>query len=175
MKISSALLSLFMCSFFFSINAETIKPVPFHKVEMTSDFWRPRLITQRKVLVPFAFEKTKPGVEHLQAAADYLKGKEVPNHRPHRFIDSDLYKVMEGAAYLAQLQDDPELEAQFDQIVDVIAAAQEPNGYLYPSHTTKVGSDKNMMGNTPYTFVVHSHEQHGPPLRSCHRLLSSYR
>ena len=25
---------------------------------------------------------------------------------------------MEGAAYLAQLQDDPELEAQFDQIVE---------------------------------------------------------
>ncbi|MGB0355636.1 MAG: beta-L-arabinofuranosidase domain-containing protein, partial [Opitutales bacterium] len=138
--------------------SSAIKPVPFHKVEMTSDFWRPRLITQRKVLVPFAFEKTEPGVAHLQAAADFLAGKEVPDHRPHRFIDSDLYKVMEGAAYLAQLQDDPELEAQFDQIVEVIAAAQEPDGYLYPSHTTKVGSDKNMMGNKPYTFVVHSHE-----------------
>ncbi len=136
----------------------SIEPVPFHKVEMTSDFWRPRLITQRKVLVPFAFEKTKPGVAHLQAAADYLAGKKVDGHRPHRFIDSDLYKVMEGAAYLAQLQDDPELESQFDRIVDVIAAAQEPDGYLYPSHTTKVGSDKNMMGNKPYTFVVHSHE-----------------
>ena len=136
----------------------SIEPVPFHKVEMTSDFWRPRLITQRKVLVPFAFEKTKPGVAHLQAAADYLAGKKVEDHRPHRFIDSDLYKVMEGAAYLAQLQDDPELESQFDRIVDVIAAAQEPDGYLYPSHTTKVGSDKNMMGNKPYTFVVHSHE-----------------
>ena len=92
----------------------SIEPVPFHKVEMTSDFWRPRLITQRKVLVPFAFEKTKPGVAHLQAAADYLAGKKVEDHRPHRFIDSDLYKVMEGAAYLAQLQDDPELESLVD-------------------------------------------------------------
>lgn len=136
----------------------SIKPVPFHQVQMTSDFWRPRLVTQRKVLVPFAFEKTEPGVAHLQAAADFLAGKKVEDHRPHRFIDSDLYKVMEGAAYLAQLQDDPELEAQFDRIVDVIAAAQEPNGYLYPSHTTGVGSDRNMMGNEPYTFVVHSHE-----------------
>jgi DUF1680 family protein len=135
-----------------------IEPVPFHEVEMTSDFWRPRLVTQRKVLVPFAFEKTEKGVAHLQAAADFLAGKKVEGHRPHRFIDSDLYKVMEGAAYLAQLQDDPELEAQFDRIVDVIAAAQEPNGYLYPSHTTGVGTDKNMMGNEPYTFVVHSHE-----------------
>tara|TARA_A100001388_G_C28772502_1_gene504841 strand:+ start:1830 stop:4295 length:2466 start_codon:yes stop_codon:yes gene_type:complete len=136
----------------------SFEAIPFHKVEMKSDFWRPRLITQRKVLVPFAFEKTVPGVEHLQAAADYLAGKKVENHRPHRFIDSDLYKVMEGAAYLAQLQDDPELEAQFDRIVEVIAAAQEPNGYLYPSHTTKVGTSKSMMGDEPYTFVVHSHE-----------------
>jgi DUF1680 family protein len=137
---------------------EPLQPVPFHKVEMTSDFWRPRLITQRKVLVPFAFEKTEPGVTHLKAAADHLAGITVEGHRAHRFIDSDLYKVMEGAAYLAQLQDDPELEAQFDRIVDVIAAAQEPNGYLYPSHTTGVGESKNMMGDSPYTYVVHSHE-----------------
>ncbi|SVB20610.1 uncharacterized protein METZ01_LOCUS173464, partial [marine metagenome] len=137
---------------------QPLQPVPFHKVEMTSEFWRPRLITQRKVLVPFAFEKTQRGVDHLQTAADFLAGKKVEGHRAHRFIDSDLYKVMEGAAYLAQLQDDPELEAQFDRIVDVIAAAQEPNGYLYPSHTTGVGRAKNMMGDKPYTYVVHSHE-----------------
>lgn len=153
-------LLLFLCfaSLIFSPSGHAIEPVPFHEVEMTSEFWHPRLITQRKVLVPFAFEKTEPGVAHLQAAADFLAGKKVEGHRPHRFIDSDLYKVMEGAAYLAQLQDDPELEAQFDRIVDVIASAQEPNGYLYPSHTTGVGTDKNMMGNEPYTFVVHSHE-----------------
>jgi hypothetical protein len=94
----------------------SIEPVPFHEVEMTSEFWRPRLITQRKVLVPFAFEKTAPGVAHLKAAADFLEGKKVEEHRPHRFIDSDLYKVMEGAAYLAQLQDDPELEAAYPQL-----------------------------------------------------------
>lgn len=137
---------------------EPLRPVSFHKVEMTSDFWRPRLITQRKVLVPFAFEKTEPGIAHLQAAADHLAGIKVDGHRAHRFIDSDLYKVMEGAAYLARLKDDPELEAQFDRIVDVIAAAQEPDGYLYPSHTTGVGEARNMMGDSPYTYVVHSHE-----------------
>ena len=154
--------SILLTTLLFQISLQAadypLKPVPFHEVEMTSEFWRPRLETQRKVLVPFAFDKTKPGVAHLQAAADHLAGKEVQGHRPHRFIDSDLYKVMEGAAYLAKLKDDPELEAQFDRIVDVIAAAQEPDGYLYPSHTTGVGSEKSMMGNKPYTFVVHSHE-----------------
>ena len=152
-------LKLVLVSLFVTLQiGASIEPVPFHEVEMTSEFWRPRLITQRKVLVPFAFEKTEPGVSHLQAAADFLEGKKVEEHRPHRFIDSDLYKVMEGAAYLAQLQDDPELEEQFDRIVKVISAAQEPDGYLYPSHTTGVGNDKSMMGNEPYTFVVHSHE-----------------
>ena len=89
-----------------------LKPVPFNKVEMTSDFWRPRLETQRKTLVPFAFEKTQPGIEHLQTARDFLAGKRVEGHRAHRFIDSDLYKVMEGAAYLLQLRRDPEMEAK---------------------------------------------------------------
>ncbi len=135
-----------------------LKPVPYYEVEMTSSFWRPRMITQRETLVPWAFERTEPGVAHLEAAGDFLKGKEVTDHKAHRFIDSDLYKVMEGAAYLLQLERDPELEAKMDKIIEVIGKAQEPNGYLYPSHTTGVGSEKSMMGDKPYSFVVHSHE-----------------
>ncbi|MBM79246.1 MAG: hypothetical protein CMJ78_01475 [Planctomycetaceae bacterium] len=135
-----------------------LKPVPFNKVKMTSDFWRPRLETQRKTLVPFAFERTQPGVEHLKAARDFLAGKKVEDHRAHRFIDSDLYKVMEGAAYLLQLRSDPELETQIDELASIIAGAQHKNGYLYPSHTTGAGSAKHMMGDKPYTFIVHSHE-----------------
>lgn len=135
-----------------------LRPVPFNEVEIKSDFWRPRLQTQRKTLVPFAFERTQPGVEHLQAARDYLRGKKPEGHRAHRFIDSDLYKVMEGAAYLLQLRQDPELESKLNELADIISGAQESNGYLYPSHTTGVGEEKNMMGDSPYTFVVHSHE-----------------
>ena len=65
---------------------------------------------------------------------------------------------MVRAAYLLQLERDPELEARMDRIIAVIGEAQEPNGYLYPSHTTGVGTTKNMMGDQPYSFVVHSHE-----------------
>jgi len=116
-----------------------LRPVPFNAVEINSDFWRPRLQTQRKTLVPFAFERTQPGVEHLQAARNFLAGEKTEGHRAHRFIDSDLYKVMEGAAYLLQLRQDPELESKLDDLADLISGAQEADGYLYP-------------------FVVHSHE-----------------
>ncbi|MEM7474967.1 MAG: beta-L-arabinofuranosidase domain-containing protein [Planctomycetota bacterium] len=155
------LCTLFICGISANTFAQSdypLKPVPYYEVEMTSDFWRPRMVTQRKTLVPWAFERTTSGVEHLQAAADVLAGKAVEDHRPHRFIDSDLYKVMEGAAYLIQLERDPGLEAKMDAIIDVIASAQEPDGYLYPSHTTGVGKERDMMGDTPYSFVVHSHE-----------------
>ena len=152
------LLQLILMSAGTTVADYPLKPVPFNKVEMTSDFWRPRLETQRKTLVPFAFERTQPGVEHLKAARDFLAGRKVEGHRAHRFIDSDLYKVMEGAAYLLQLRRDPELEKTLDDLADVIVGAQHENGYLYPSHTTGVGRTKNMMGETPYTFIVHSHE-----------------
>ncbi|MGI9241285.1 MAG: hypothetical protein ACR2RV_10815, partial [Verrucomicrobiales bacterium] len=67
-----------------------LKPVAYYEVDMTSEFWLPRMVTQREVLVPWAFERTESGVAHLQAAADSLDGKEVKDHRAHRFIDSDL-------------------------------------------------------------------------------------
>ena len=102
----------------------------------------------------------------MKAAADFLDGKEVTDHKAHRFIDSDLYKVMEGTAYLLQLERDPVLEKRMDQIIAVIAEAQEEDGYLYPSHTTGVGTKKSMMGDRPYSYVVHSHELYnmGAPL-----------
>ena len=135
-----------------------LKPVPFNNVTITSEFWRPRLVTQRKTLVPFAFERTQTGVKHLEAARDYLRGIKQDEHRPHRFIDSDLYKVMEGAAYLLQLNEDPVLENTLDELAELICSAQHKNGYLYPSHTTGVGKERDMMGDSPYTFIVHSHE-----------------
>ncbi len=77
-------LALFAGSSFFAGTATAdypLRPVPFNQVEMTSDFWRPRLVTQRKTLVPFAFERTQPGVEHLKAARDFRAGKKVAEHR----------------------------------------------------------------------------------------------
>jgi hypothetical protein len=74
----------------------TLEPVPFSEVELTSSFWRPRLVTQREILVPFAFERTQPGVAHLEAARDFLAGKGAPGHRPHRFIDSDQNLLPQG-------------------------------------------------------------------------------
>ncbi|MFC0389798.1 glycoside hydrolase family 127 protein [Paenibacillus mendelii] len=46
------------------------------------------------------------------------------------YNDSDVYKVLEGAAYAIMTDRDPVLESEIDRIIDLIAAAQESDGYL---------------------------------------------
>lgn len=132
-------------------------PVPFNEVGLNDNFWRPRLETQIQTLVPFALEKTQPAVDNLEKAGKFLQGDTTDLPFTHRYISSDLYKVMEGAAYLLMINDDPKLEQRMDKIIDIIAAAQQEDGYLYVSHTAGVADPKNM-GANPYDYVVHSHE-----------------
>lgn len=143
----------------FLIAQDILAPVPFNEVTLEDQFWLPRLERQKKVLVPFALDKTKPAVENLRRTGSYLKG--IPDELPftHRFVSSDLYKVMEGAAYLLKLERDPELEKEMDRIIDIIAEAQQKDGYNYESHITGVAKhDVGGMGEKPYSWVVHSHE-----------------
>lgn len=138
---------------------DILTPIPFNEVTLEDNFWLPRLHTQKEVLVPFALDKTKPAVENLQRTANFLKG--IPDELPfpHRFVSSDLYKVMEGAAYLLKLERDPELEKEMDRIIHIISEAQQEDGYNYESHITGVAThDVNGMGERPYSYVVHSHE-----------------
>ncbi|CAN5406476.1 glycoside hydrolase family 127 protein [soil metagenome] len=137
--------------------------VPFNEVILNDQFWKPRLQTQLETLVPFALDKTIPAVENLQKTAKFLKGEETDLPFPHRYIASDLFKVMEGAAYLLKDNRHPDLEERIDKIIDIIAEAQQEDGYLYEAHITGISKDHDHwggggMGDKPYSWVVHSHE-----------------
>jgi len=134
-----------------------VAPVPFSAVELRDCFWLPRLRTQKERTLPFALKKTEDAVENLRRCGEYRRGNRDDFPFPHRFVSSDLYKVMEGAAYLLMLDRDPALEEQIDRIIDIIAKAQEDDGYLYVAHQCNIAFP-NEMGETPYSWVVHSHE-----------------
>ena len=51
------------------------------------------------------------------------------------FDDTDIYKVIEGASYTLSVVPDPKLDAYVDGLIAKIAAAQEPDGYLYTTRT----------------------------------------
>ena len=138
-----------------------ITQIPFQEVSLNDNFWRPRLTTQKQTLVPFSLDKTAYAVENLRRVGAYLRGERVtkPLEGPY-YVASDLFKVMEGAAYLLTLEKDEALEQQMDEIIDVIAAAQAPDGYLYEHHIMPphLRNPRNRAGEKPYTYVDHSHE-----------------
>ncbi|MBQ2374378.1 MAG: glycoside hydrolase family 127 protein [Alistipes sp.] len=142
---------------------EPLTPMSFEKVTLEDDFWLPRLKIQKETLVPFSLEKTRFSVENLRRVGQYLKGEKVT--KPFEgalFVASDLFKVMEGAAYLLILEKDEALEAQMDEIIDIIASAQAADGYLYehhilPEHLRNQGNYWGT-GHKPYSKVVYSHE-----------------
>ncbi|MEO1942826.1 MAG: beta-L-arabinofuranosidase domain-containing protein, partial [Candidatus Thioglobus sp.] len=140
-----------------------LMPVAINQVHLEDDFWKTRLKTQGETLVPFALDKTIPAVKNLEKAAKFLKGDTTDLPYPHRYLSSDLYKVMEGAALILMENPNPELEKRIDSIVDIIARAQQEDGYLYVAHTTGVSKNHDAwggggMGDKPYSFVLHSHE-----------------
>lgn len=140
-----------------------LKQVSFNHVKLEDNFWKPRLDIQATTLVPYAFEKTLPAVENLKKTANFLKGDTTDLPFPHRYISSDLYKVMEGASYILMNNPDPELERKMDDIIEIISQAQKEDGYLYEAHITGVSKNHDHwggggMGDKPYSFVLHSHE-----------------
>lgn len=131
---------LFVCSTLFSKQQKTvehsypIQPVPFTSVKVSDAFWTPRLEVSRDVTIPIAFHQSEitGRIEHFRLAAhpnDTIKPKGL------YFDDSDVFKIIEGAAYSLQTFPDKKLENKVDSIIDLIAAAQEPDGYLYTFRT----------------------------------------
>jgi uncharacterized protein len=76
-------------------------------------------------------------VDNFIRAAKALRGEPFENHKPpgYPFDDTDVYKVIEGASYTLSVHPDPQLEAYLDGLIIKIAAAQEPDGYLYTART----------------------------------------
>src|ERR1035437_9217660 len=120
-----------------------VKPVPFTAVHVNDLFWAPRIETNRKVTIPFAFQKDEETgrVDNFIRAAQALRGETFGNHKPpgYPFDDTDVYKVIEGASYTLSVFPDPKLEAYIDGLIVKIAAAQEPDGYLRSEeHTSEL-------------------------------------
>ena len=116
-----------------------IDPVRFTSVKVTDAFWGQRLKASREVTIPLAFSKCEEEGRYdnftkaaQQMHADHNLGFEV---KGYSFDDTDVYKTIEGASYVLQTYPDKKLEAYIDSVLAVVAAAQEPDGYLYTART----------------------------------------
>ncbi|MCC8114542.1 MAG: glycoside hydrolase family 127 protein [Bacteroidales bacterium] len=115
-------------------NGYPYTPVPFTSVKVDDGFWSQRLRASREVTIPLAFSKC----EETGRYENFIKATH-PSDTIHvgglSFDDTDVYKTIEGAAYSMQTYPDPALDRYIDSVLVIVAAAQEPDGYLYTSRT----------------------------------------
>ena len=106
-----------------------ISQVSFTDVQVTDSFWGERLRASREVTIPLAFSKCEETgrydnfVRAVHPDSTYRVGG-------FPFDDTDVYKTIEGASYILQTYPDPKLETYIDSVLVLVAAAQEPDGYL---------------------------------------------
>ncbi len=162
--VASLIFVLPLCSCSKDTKVKTaLTQVPFHEVTLDDNFWLPRLQIQKEVLVPFVLDKTCPAVENLRRVGAYLHEGKAEKLLPWPYyVSSDLFKVMEGAAYLLTISPDSLLEKELDRIISIIGKAQKDDGYLYEHHIMpphlRNADNNGGAGPRPYSWVIHSHE-----------------
>jgi DUF1680 family protein len=110
-----------------------IQALDFTKVKLQDRFWMPRIETNRLVTIPASFarcESTGRVNNFLMAATK--TGKFCTRYP---FDDTDIYKTIEGASFSLAMHYDAKLDAYVDSMIQIIANAQEPDGYLYTART----------------------------------------
>ena len=133
-----------------------IRPVDFTKVQITDVFWAPKMKTNRLVTIPFAMKKNEETgrVDNFRKAAGLMKGA----FQGKRYNDSDVTKVIEGASYSLLLHPDPKLKKELDDLIKIIGAAQEPDGYLYTARTVDPKNPAPGAGPERWSNLRVSHE-----------------
>ncbi|HHX63607.1 MAG TPA: glycoside hydrolase family 127 protein [Chloroflexi bacterium] len=110
-----------------SPNAQPLNPVPLQNVHLEGGFWGPRQEINRTVTLPIEYQQCK---ETGRIDVVKLSWKPGDPNPPHPFWDSDLAKWIEAVGYSLSLHPDPALEELVDAVIDDMAAAQQPDGYL---------------------------------------------
>lgn len=157
-------------------NGYPISQVPFTAVKITPQtFWGDRIEAAREVTIPLAFSKceSEHRYENFTMAAYTLQhpgheGLNSPKWNVSKFMgfsfdDTDVYKTIEGASYVLQSggnsKENDRLKAYIDSVLDVVAAAQEPDGYLYTARTINPAHPHHWAGKNRWEVEeILSHE-----------------
>ena len=112
-----------------TVAAQQIQEVPFTQVHLNDGFWTPRIEVNRTVSIPSAFHECEMNgrFDNFALAAGLIQGE---HKGDFSFDDTDPYKVIEGASYSLAVHYDKQLDHYLDSVINLIAQAQEPDGYL---------------------------------------------
>ena len=114
---------------------EICRPAEIKEVQIQDTFWSQYMELVRDTVIPYQWEILNdrvPDVERSHAVRNFkiAAGMDKGCFYGEVFQDSDLAKWLEAASYCLESAPEPELEAVMDEVIDLIAAAQQENGYL---------------------------------------------
>lgn len=133
-----------------------ISPIQFTQVKIQDNFWLPRMIKNTEVTIPIAFRhcENTDRINNFAVAGGLVEGE----HVGKRYNDSDVFKIMEGAAYSLSEFPDKKLERYLDSLIMLIGLAQEDDGYLYTARTINPEKVPEYSGKERWSFMEQSHE-----------------
>ncbi|MFW9600758.1 MAG: glycoside hydrolase family 127 protein, partial [Prevotella sp.] len=162
------ILSIISCAMYASSHAQPAvtgypyQQVPFTGVKLsTGSCWGNRLKAAKDVTIPLAFSKcqTEHRYDNFVKAAHPSDDYVVNKYMIFPFDDTDVYKTIEGASYILQSYPDKKLKNYIDSVLNIVAAAQEPDGYLYTARTMNPKHPHPWSGNKRWVQEeVLSHE-----------------
>jgi len=102
-------------------------PVSWKAVTIDDPFWTPHLEVNREQTLPLIYQISQETGRIDNFRLNWKPGMEPV---PHIFWDSDVAKWLEAASYSLGTHHNPELEAKVDEVISLLVAAQQPDGYL---------------------------------------------
>lgn len=104
------------------------RTLPLGAVRLRAGFWSGRQSLNRNVSLRHGFEMLEKAgnFDNLRIAAGRRQGK----FRGRNFYDEDVYKWLEALGWELGLAPDAELQKMADEVIELISAAQRPDGYL---------------------------------------------
>ena len=121
---------------------DLIKPLNLRDVAIRGPFWSRYIETIRDKVLSYQWEVLNDRIPDA-ARSHCIKNFEIAAGRRQGdfygmcFQDSDLYKWLESVAYSLEGHPDADLEALADGTIELIGAAQSPDGYVNTFYTVK--------------------------------------
>ena len=117
------------------MNSSNIRPLSYKDVQINDSFWSRRMERMAQEVIPYQWDALNdniPGAEPSHAIENFriAAGQAGGTFHGMVFQDSDVAKWLEAASYSLISHPDAALERTIDAVVDLMAAAQQPDGYL---------------------------------------------
>jgi DUF1680 family protein len=117
-----------------------LKKINFTDVKWTEGFWADKFEMIKARTLPAMWKLFKdPKISHAWQNFLIASGLQKGEFRGAYWVDGDFYKCLEATAYIYAVTKDEKLNQLMDEVIDVIAKAQQSDGYIHTAVTIGKG------------------------------------